>query len=48
MSSAEDDQLTIWDLSVDIDNLDTGNLPEDVPPQLLFVHMVINKALIKI
>jgi len=43
MASGEDDQVTFWDLSLEKDDLDDENNEErlinDIPPQLLFVHM---------
>ena len=40
-ASGSDDQLTLWDLAVERDDGDQaqGKL-KDLPPQLLFIHMV--------
>ena len=44
VASGADDQITLWDLAVEQDDDETGEMdatPEgghDVPPQLLFVH----------
>lgn len=40
VASSEDDQITIWDLSVEQD--ESENL-KGVPPQLLFIHMGQNE-----
>lgn len=42
-ASGADDQVTLWDLSVEQDDDETGAMmgdesEENVPPQLLFVH----------
>ena len=40
-ASGADDQLTLWDLAVERDdNEDTQENVKDLPPQLLFIHMV--------
>ena len=36
-ASGGDDQLTQWDLAVESDTPESGNLPS-IPPQLLFIH----------
>lgn len=41
--SGEDDQVTIWDMSVEKDDdamMDKGDNEVEVPPQLLFIHQV--------
>ena len=35
-ASGSDDQVTLWDLSVERDDSDQDNL--EIPPQLLFIH----------
>ena len=40
-AAGEDDQLTLWDLSVERDGVDgdgAEGAEPDVPPQLLFIH----------
>lgn len=39
-ASGSDDQISIWDLSVerDVDTMDSSAAEPDVPPQLLFIH----------
>ena len=40
-ASGADDQLTLWDLAVERDdNEDAQENVKDLPPQLLFIHMV--------
>ena len=41
-ASGSDDQLTLWDLAVerDDDDADSQGKLKDLPPQLLFIHMV--------
>lgn len=41
-ASGSDDQLTLWDLAVerDDDDKDAQGKLKDLPPQLLFIHMV--------
>ncbi len=40
-ASGADDQLTLWDLAVERDdNDDSRGKLKDLPPQLLFIHMV--------
>ena len=40
-ASGADDQLTLWDLAVERDdNDDQSDKLKDLPPQLLFIHMV--------
>lgn len=40
-ASGSDDQLTLWDLAVERDdNDDSQGKLKDLPPQLLFIHMV--------
>lgn len=36
-AAGADDQITQWDLAVELDNQSDNNLPE-IPPQLLFIH----------
>lgn len=38
-ASGSDNQISIWDLAVEKDDEEKGN-SVDVPPQLLFIHMV--------
>ena len=41
VASGSDDQVTLWDLAVERDNDAEGRGRHlDVPPQLLFIHMV--------
>ena len=40
-ASGSDDQITLWDLAVEKDDTEgEEKKPVDVPPQLLFIHMV--------
>ena len=40
-ASSEDNQVTLWDLAVERDEAAEGpGRHLDVPPQLLFIHMV--------
>jgi len=41
-ASGDDNQITIWDLAVEKDEEDEEKLSssKDLPPQLLFIHMV--------
>ena len=44
-ASGADDQLTLWDLAVERDDDgedDTQGKLKDLPPQLLFIHMVLS------
>ncbi|XP_062499873.1 glutamate-rich WD repeat-containing protein 1-like isoform X2 [Corticium candelabrum] len=38
-ASGEDNQISLWDLAVEKDNVNPDTKDLDVPPQLLFVHM---------
>lgn len=41
VASGSDDQVTLWDLAVERDSEADGKGRQlDVPPQLLFIHMV--------
>jgi WD40 repeat protein len=42
-ASGSDNQITVWDLAVEKDDqVGQEEKPVDVPPQLLFIHMVCN------
>lgn len=39
VASGSDDQVTIWDVSLERDETPDNEDEPDVPPQLLFIHM---------
>ena len=47
-ASGDDHQITIWDLAVEKDeeNEQALSTTNDLPPQLLFIHMVISLSIL--
>jgi len=37
-SAGEDDQIALWDLAIERDDVEAGDDLKDLPPQLLFIH----------